>query len=134
MAKNCVFCGIVSGDLPARVVYQDDNVISFLSKDAESFGHTLIVPKEHFPDLYSIPEKLLGAILAVVKKISIHYKNILGASGVNLLHASGKSAQQSVFHFHIHLIPRFDDDNLDLWPHLEPKEWNKDEFLQKVKL
>jgi histidine triad (HIT) family protein len=134
MEKECIFCGIVSGTAPARIVYQNADVICFLPKDSETYGHTLVVPKKHFVDIYSLPEDLLGTITVAIKKISLHYRDVLGASGVNLLHASGKSAQQSVFHFHIHLLPRFENDGLDLWPRIEPIDWDKDEFLRKIEL
>jgi histidine triad (HIT) family protein len=115
---DCVFCKIVEGQVPSGRVYEDEHVAAFapLEKDLLSKGHLLVVPKKHFENLYDITLDELTFIMRAVKLISKKLKESYGAEGVNLLHASGKAAQQSVFHFHLHLVPRYKDDGLDVWP------------------
>nr|MBE9193735.1 HIT domain-containing protein [Gloeocapsopsis crepidinum LEGE 06123] len=95
---KCIICDIVAGKIQSWVVYQNADVICFLPKTLEAYGHTLIAPKAHYPDVYSIPEALLTIVSATVQSLAIHYNHRIGSSGTNLLHASGVSAQQSVFH------------------------------------
>jgi len=106
--ENCIFCKIINGELPSWKVYEDDLVIAFFDIYPAVEGHTLVVPKKHFKDIYDIPEKYIERIASVCKKISLHYKKSLGVNAVNLIHGSGKNAQQDVFHFHVHIIPRYD--------------------------
>lgn len=130
----CPICEIAAGRIPTRVVYQDADVICFLPKTLEAYGHTVIAPKAHHSDLFTTPESLLGAVIKIAKRLAIHYSHQIGSSGVNLLHASGVSAQQSVMHVHFHLIPRFDNDGLNAWPSFNVIECDKDELLRKLQL
>ncbi len=132
--ENCVFCKIIKRELPSRVVYETDDVICFLPKEVEVYGHTLIVPKKHFADLYDIPEQLLEKLTNASKKLAITYKEKIKATGANLMHASGKDGEQSVFHFHFHLLPRFKDDGLKTWPQLAKIKIDADELFEKLKL
>ena len=134
MREKCVFCRIVKGIEPSWTVYEDDLVKAFFDINPVSEGHTLIVPKKHYETIYTIPEKELKRIIVVAKKIAEIYKKALQVNAVNILHASGKEAQQSVFHFHIHLVPRRENDGLNLW--YEQKQTTKtelDKTLQKIK-
>ena len=135
MDKECTFCKIVSGELPSNKVYTNSDILAFapLEKDILSKGHLLIIPKKHFSDIFSIPSKELLALLKGIKEISNKLKSEMGVEGVNILHASGKSAQQSVFHFHFHLIPRYNQDGLDLWPKTSYKEGNYLDVYKKMK-
>ena len=130
--KSCVFCEISQGRRDSNVIYQTDAVICFLPLTLQAYGHTIIAPKQHFADIYTIPEVILTSLTAVTKTLALHYKEQINATGVNLLHASGISAQQSVFHFHVHLIPRFENDGLNLWPEFPTKTYNMDEMLKKL--
>lgn len=132
--NNCVFCKIVRREEPARVIYENEDVICFLPKTIQVYGHTLVVPKKHFQDLYDIPEELLCELIKVVQFLTKEYKTKIGATGMNVMHASGKDGQQSVFHFHFHLLPRFKDDGLDTWPKLPQKDFDADEMWQKLKI
>ncbi|GIW67039.1 MAG: histidine triad protein [Candidatus Parcubacteria bacterium] len=132
--KDCVFCKIIKRKEPARIIYEDKDVICFLPKTIHVYGHTLIVPKKHYENLYDIPEKDLIKLIKTTKKLTLIYKKKIKATGVNLLHASGKDAQQSVFHFHFHLFPRFKNDNLDTWPKLPKIKVDPDELLKKLKI
>jgi len=113
--KNCVFCKIAKGEENSWVVYEDNKVKAFFDANPASEGHTLIIPKYHYKDIYEIPEDVLKRIIIVAKKLAIKYKNSLNVDDVNIMHASGVNAQQSVFHFHIHLVPRKKKDGLNLW-------------------
>ena len=129
---NCKFCQIINRKIPSWIVYENEKVICFLPQKLEVYGHTLIVPKQHYTDLYDIPEDILCELIKVSKKITIAYKEKINATGMNLIHASGVDGQQSVFHFHVHLLPRFKDDKLNTWPNLPKIETNKNELLEKL--
>ena len=132
--NDCVICKLVSNELPSWIIYEDENVLCFLPLEVEAFGHTVIAPKQHYADLFSVPTEVLNSIFAVIQKVGLHYQTALGATGINLLHASGVSAGQSVPHLHFHLIPRFDEDGLDAWPTFPEMHWDKDELLEKLRL
>jgi histidine triad (HIT) family protein len=131
---NCKFCQIINRQIPSWIVYENENVIAFLPETLEVYGHTLVAPKQHYTDLYDIPEDVLCELIKVSKKITIAYKQKINSTGMNLMHASGVDGQQSVFHFHIHLLPRFKDDKLNTWPNLPKIETDKDELLEKLRL
>lgn len=111
---SCIFCRIVAGAAPARKVLEDDSVLAFLDTNPISIGHTLVIPKPHFVNVYDLPEELLARVTSVAKRLALHYRTALGAQSVNLLHSAGRAARQDVFHFHLHIIPRHDDDGLHL--------------------
>jgi len=120
--NECVFCKIINREIPANIIYENGKVLAFLDINPINRGHTLIVPKKHYGDVYDITEDYLKEVAVAAKKISRAIKRGLGAEGINILHASGEAAQQSVFHFHIHLVPRYKDDGLNTWPKSEYKE------------
>jgi len=120
--SECIFCKIINREIPANIVYENDMILAFLDINPINRGHTLIVPKKHYRDVYDITEDYLKEVAVVAKKISRAVKRGLRAEGVNILHASGEAAQQSVFHFHLHLVPRCKDDGLNTWPRSEYKE------------
>ncbi|MBA7543542.1 hypothetical protein ES705_35873 [subsurface metagenome] len=130
---NCKFCQIIKRQISSWIVYENEKIIAFLPEQLEVYGHTLIAPKQHYEDLYDAPEDVLCELVKVSKKITIAYKDKISATGMNLMHASGVDGQQSVFHFHIHLLPRFKDDKLDTWPNLPKIETNKNELLEKLR-
>lgn len=132
--NDCIFCQIVDRKAPAKIIYENENVICFLPKKVEVYGHTLVVPKKHYADLYDIPADILGDLVKVAQKLTLEYKQKINATGMNLMHASRKGGQQSVFHFHFHLLPRFKNDGLDAWPNLPKKDFNADEIWQKLKV
>jgi histidine triad (HIT) family protein len=120
------------GEEPSWIVHETDDVVCFLPETCSAFGHTLIVPKQHFADLYDIPETLLGKLAAEAKNLSLSYRDKIGATGVNLLHASGVDGDQSIFHFHFHLLPRFPDDGLVTWPDLRDVASDRDTLLKRL--
>lgn len=113
--KDCIFCKIVRGELPSRKIYEDKDILAFFPKDPEAKAHTLVIPKKHYENIFDISETDLKKLIVVVKNLSESIKIKLGAEGVNILNASGKIAQQSVSHFHFHIIPRFPNDGIDAW-------------------
>ena len=115
--EECIFCKIIEGKIPCNKVYEDEYVLAFLDINPIVNGHTLVIPKKHFVNIFDVDEFYLEKIIKALKKISLHYKTMF--DGVNILNASDKSAQQSVFHLHFHIIPRTKDDNKDLWPYKE---------------
>ena len=115
MKQECAFRKIVQGELPSDKLYEDDAVLAFTPKEQVSRGHLLVIPKDHYENIFDISNDCLTKIVHVVKNLSFKLKEELDATGINLLHASGKDAQQSVFHFHFHLVPRYPNDGLDLW-------------------
>ena len=110
---KCVFCEIVKGNSPYSRIYEDEHVLAFLDINPVTENHTLIIPKNHYVNLYDIPENELKHLLVAAKRITLQFQNDHGAQGVNVLHASGVEAHQSVLHFHLHIIPRKQGDELD---------------------
>src|SRR5271165_5901238 len=99
---DCIFCKIVAGELPATIVDQDERTIAFMDIAPATRGHALVIPREHSPDLLSIPAEDLAATAAAAQRLAARASERLGAQGVNLLNACGAVAWQTVFHFHIH--------------------------------
>ena len=130
--ENCIFCKIVKGEIDSKKIYEDEKVLAFLDITPISKGHLLIIPKKHFENIYEIENSYLKEIISVAKIIAESLKKSLNAGSVNILHASGKDAQQSVFHFHIHLVPRYKNDGIDIWPKSDYKELNLDEIKNKI--
>jgi histidine triad (HIT) family protein len=111
---DCIFCKIVAGELPATIVGEDERTISFMDIAPATRGHTLVIPREHSADLLSIDAEDLAAVGLAAKRLATRVKQRLGADGVNLLNSCGAVAFQSVFHFHMHVIPRYEGDPLRL--------------------
>lgn len=134
MSQTCIVCDLAAGRVPRWVVHETDRVICFLPLELNAYGHTVIAPKSHFADLYDLPEGLLQEVVVTAKRLAAHYKQVLNATGINLLHASGADAGQSVPHFHLHLLPRFAGDGLNAWPELPPVPSDKDNLLAQLRL
>ncbi|MDQ5807255.1 MAG: HIT domain-containing protein [Actinomycetota bacterium] len=111
---DCLFCKIVAGELPATVVDSDDRTISFMDINPATNGHALVIPRDHAPDLIAVPPEDLAACAAAAQRLARKAREALDADGVNLLNSCGPAAWQTVFHFHIHVVPRYDDDPLEL--------------------
>ena len=107
---NCIFCKILAGEIPSYKVYEDDDFLVILDAGPASRGHALIIPKEHYKNLYELPEELAAKAFVLGKKLITELKRILGADGYNLVQNNGAVAGQTVDHFHLHLIPRYEGD------------------------
>jgi histidine triad (HIT) family protein len=114
MAEDCIFCKIVAGELPATIVDSDERTISFMDIRPASRGHALVIPRAHATDVHAIDAQDLSAVAAAAKRLAAKARDNLGAEGVNLLNSSGAVAWQTVFHFHMHVIPRYTGDPLRL--------------------
>lgn len=111
---DCIFCKIVAGELPATIVDQDERTVAFMDIAPATDGHMLVIPRAHAQDLLAIPPEDLAACAAMAQKLARRAKDVLAADGVNLLNSCGADAWQTVFHFHVHVIPRYADDPLKL--------------------
>jgi histidine triad (HIT) family protein len=114
MADDCIFCRIVAGELPATVIDEDERTLAFMDIQPATRGHALVIPRRHARDLREIEAEDLAACALMAQAIAGRAFTRLGAAGVNLLNSCGAPAWQTVFHFHIHVIPRYDGDPLRL--------------------
>ncbi len=116
--SDCVFCRIVAGQIPSTKVYEDEHSLAFMDINPGNEGHALAIPKAHHPDVYSMPPSLLGAVAQTAQRVAVAVQKALAPDGMNLVQANGKGAEQSVFHFHLHVLPRKVGDELKLnWGH-----------------
>ena len=114
--ENCIFCKILNGDIPSAKLYEDENFAIILDVGPASFGHALVLPKDHYANLFEMPDELLAKLMSLAKVWGEKIVKALGADGLNLVQNNGPAAGQTVFHFHLHLIPRYDGDSVgDLW-------------------
>ena len=111
---DCIFCKIVAGQLPAQKVDEDERTVAFMDISPATRGHLLVVPREHVPNLLEIEPEDLQATLETAQRMARRISERLGVAGVNLLNSCGSAAWQTVFHFHVHVIPRYEDDPLRL--------------------
>ncbi|HWC27730.1 MAG TPA: HIT family protein [Solirubrobacteraceae bacterium] len=123
---DCLFCKIVAGEIPATVVAEDERTIAFMDISPATHGHALVVPRVHVRDLREIDPEDLKAVAATAQAVAVRAIERLGADGVNLLNSNGSAAWQTVFHFHVHVIPRYEGDPLKLpWV---PTQGDQDEI------
>ncbi|WAA13015.1 HIT family protein [Fervidibacillus halotolerans] len=109
--SDCVFCKIVKGELPSAKVYEDEHVLAFLDISQVTKGHTLVIPKVHQPNLYELTPEAATHVFSAVPKIANAIKDAYNPIGLNLLNNNGEHAGQSVFHFHVHIIPRYGEND-----------------------
>lgn len=113
--NECIFCKIIKGELPSTKVFENEEYLAIVPIDQVSKGHTLLIPKAHFENIFDIDQTCLEKLAGVSKNLAIDLVDKNQATGINLVNANGLDAQQSVFHFHLHLVPRYPNDGLDLW-------------------
>lgn len=132
--ENCLFCKIINKEIPATIIYEDTEFIAFLDKFPTTYGHVLILPKTHIENIFHMDEETSGKLFALATKISKHIKPILGFDHMNILQNNGTLAGQTIFHFHIHLLPRYEpnDKKDSLQIAFDSKEAT-DEALQELK-
>lgn len=111
---NCIFCKLANGDIPTRAIYEDDMFKVILDNAPATKGHALILPKDHAANLFELPEETASEAMKLAKKMAGKMRDILKCDGFNLLQNNGEVAGQTVFHFHVHLIPRYKDDNQEI--------------------
>lgn len=133
--SSCIFCKIVNKEIPAYIVYEDDFSLAFLDINPVNIGHTLLLPKEHYENIFDIPEELLVRISVNSKKLATAIKKNLNVDGINITSNNGVAAGQLVSHAHIHIIPRYDGDGFTHWK--GKRKYNDGEaeaVAQKIKL
>jgi histidine triad (HIT) family protein len=111
---SCLFCGIVAGKVPATIVDQDERTVAFMDVNPATRGHALVVPRVHVADLLEVSPDELTAVMTAAKRLAARAHDALGADGVNLINSCGSAAWQTVFHFHVHVVPRYHGDPLRL--------------------
>jgi histidine triad (HIT) family protein len=112
MTNDCIFCKIISGEIPAWKVYEDENFIGFLDRTQARDGHSLVIPKAHFADIHTTPDELLGSLAVATKKVANLVKEKVSADGITILQCNGVAGLQSVFHIHFHVIPGWENDHI----------------------
>ncbi len=112
--ENCIFCKIIAGEIPSATVYEDDDVKAILDVNPAARGHVIVLPKKHASDVFSIPDEDLSKAICVAKKVAAALKEAYKCDGVNILQNNGEAAGQTVFHLHIHVIPRFEGDTISV--------------------
>lgn len=127
---NCVFCKIANGDIPSKALYEDDDFKVILDLGPATKGHALILPKNHYRNLFELPDEEASKVMILAKKMATHMTKKLNCDGFNLVQNNEEAAGQTVFHFHLHLIPRYENDGQTLgWKPLEPTQ----EELEEIK-
>ena len=117
---DCIFCKLANGEIPTNSIYEDDDFKVILDASPATKGHALILPKEHFDNLYEVDDEVAAKIMPLAKKLAKHMKEKLHCDGVNVLQNNEEAAGQTVFHLHVHLVPRYANENAILeWNHLE---------------
>ena len=127
---NCIFCKIAAGEIPSKTIYEDDKFRVILDLGPATKGHALILPKNHYANLYELPEDTAGDVMKLAKKMATVMTEKLGCQGFNLMQNNGETAGQTVFHFHMHLIPRYENDGQEInWKPGSPTQ----EELEEIK-
>jgi len=114
MNSDCIFCKIANGEIPSKTLYEDEDFRVILDLGPATKGHALILPKEHAANLYELPEHIAVKVLPVAKKLAVQMKDKLQCDGLNLVQNNGETAGQTVMHFHMHMIPRYENDNQEI--------------------
>ena len=129
--SDCIFCKIANGEIPSATIYEDEDFRVILDIFPASKGHALIIPKKHFANLYDISEEQIQKVAVLAKRLGIKMKEVLGFDGLNLVQNNDEAAGQTVFHFHFHLIPRYDNDDVKIeWASKELSEEDKQELIK----
>ena len=136
MKGDCIFCKLANGVFPTNSIYEDEDFNVILDASPATKGHALILPKEHYDNVYEMPDALLEKTIKLAKKIIQKETDVLGCDGYNIVQNNGEAAGQTVFHFHMHLIPRYKEKNMPMvtWkPNEFPEEEMKD-ICRRMKL
>ena len=131
--KNCIFCKIIKGEIPCEKIYENDKIFAFLDIAPVTKGHTLVIPKEHHKDLLDMPDELIAEVSKAAKKIAKVVIKAVNTKGFNIAQNNGKVSGQEVMHYHLHIVPRFDDDGLINWPHKKYEEGEADKLAKDIK-
>lgn len=131
---DCIFCQIIKGEIPCYKIYEDEDTLAFLDISKNVDGHTLVIPKKHFTNILDCDQETLAKVAKTVKKVANHYIDNCGFEGFNILNANNACAGQSVFHLHIHILPRKSSDGVVGWPKKEITNYSLEEMQKKLKM
>ena len=132
--ENCIFCKIANGEIPSATLYEDDEFRVILDLGPASKGHALILPKSHAANIYELPDETAGKAMILAKHMAAKMTDALKCDGFNIVQNNGEIAGQTVFHFHMHLIPRYQGDTVGItWTPGELSDQDKEEILSKVR-
>jgi histidine triad (HIT) family protein len=129
---NCIFCKIVNNQIPCSKIFENEKIMAFLDLSPVNKGHALVIPKEHHKDLLDMPEATLSELTKAAKKVAKAVVKATKADGFNIGQNNGKAAGQIVFHFHLHVIPRFENDGLVPWPQGKYEEGEMDRLAKEI--
>ena len=130
----CIFCKIVQKQAASSVIFEDNAVLAFLDIRPLNMGHSLVIPKGHYVDIFDIPEEDVGQVYQATKPIAIAVKKATSANGVSIIQQNGRAAGQDIFHFHVHVVPRFDGQKLPQFSEIKLVERDKlDEMALKIR-
>lgn len=130
---NCIFCKIANGEIPSKTIYEDEMFRVILDLGPAAKGHALILPKDHYKDLYELPENTASHVMLLSKKMAAQMTDKLHCDGFNLVQNNGETAGQTVMHFHMHLIPRYKNDNQKIgWTPGEPSQEELEEIRNQI--
>jgi histidine triad (HIT) family protein len=132
--ETCIFCKIVRNQAPVSLLYEDETILVFLDIRPLNMGHTLVIPKDHYADIFDIPENVLSQMYKIVKMVSFAVKKATNADGISIIQQNGKAAGQDIFHIHVHVVPRFEGQKLPPFTELKEVERAKlDALTKKIK-
>jgi histidine triad (HIT) family protein len=129
--ESCIFCKIVRKQAPASIIYEDESVIAFLDIRPLNLGHTLVIPKKHYVDIFDISEDQLSQVHKVAKQVSTAVKKATNADGISIIQQNSRAAGQDIFHLHVHVVPRFEGQKLPSFSALKEVERAKLEGVAK---
>ncbi|MCD8299715.1 MAG: HIT family protein [Clostridiales bacterium] len=133
--ENCIFCKLANGDIPTNVIYEDEMFTVILDASPATRGHALILPKDHAANIYELPDETASKVFLLAKRLAAHMTDVLDCDGFNVVQNNGEVAGQTVFHFHMHLIPRYiGDGNEDRlgWNHMDITDGEISELSEKL--
>lgn len=130
---DCIFCKIAAGEIPSKTIYEDEKYRVILDLGPATRGHALILPKNHYANLFELPEEDAKEVICLAKKMATIMKDKLGCDGFNMVQNNGEAAGQTVFHFHMHLIPRYENDGQEIgWKPGSPSQDELEEIKKQI--
>lgn len=126
---NCIFCKIVNKEIPAAIIHETDDFLAFVNTQPVNFGHSLVIPKNHFNNIYDLPKEVLEKLGGELQKVSVGIKKAMKAEGINIDMNNDPAAGQVIFHAHFHIIPRFQGDGFEHW---KPRKYEHSEQIKKI--
>lgn len=130
--SDCIFCKIINKEIPGKIVYEDDVCMAFLDLSQATYGHTLVIPKKHYANILEVDDETLAHVMKVVKNLANQTVEKLDAKGVNVLTNTNEVAGQTVHHFHVHILPRYDEKELKIEFTDHSQDVDLDEIYQKI--